>query len=184
MYSTLLDDPDYTRSSDELLTFYSGDDDTDYPVRGPSQQQSRKRNCCGTVIYTPNTSRFKNNTHSRILQRFPFLIEMFYWIINYAFYRMTSITSQRIFAKTGIWSVAQTHGIAVLETEQFSAISFLFPIPERSVQQWFMHGHQDFLTVLNKCYALIHIPGTVGYVPTPSPFYHISSPFHPLLVHH
>jgi len=89
---------------------------------------------------------------------------MFYWIINYAFYRMTSITSQRIFAKTGIWNVAQSHGIAVLEAEQSSWISFLFPVAERSVQQWFMHGHQDFLTVLNKCYALIHIPGTVGFI--------------------
>jgi hypothetical protein len=25
-----------------------------------------------------------------------------------------------------------------------------------------MHGHQSALTALNKAYALIHIPGTVG----------------------
>ncbi|KAF2489341.1 hypothetical protein BU16DRAFT_622873 [Lophium mytilinum] len=160
---TRLEDPDSNRSSDELLPYYSTEDDEEeYP--STSKLAPKKRNCCGTIIYTPNTSRFKNNTHSRVLQRFPFLIEMFYWIINYAFYRMTSITSQRIFAKTGIWNVAQTHGIAVLEAEQFSWISFLFPVHERSVQQWFMHGHQDFLTVLNKCYALIHIPGTVGFI--------------------
>lgn len=119
------------------------------------------------VVQTPNTSRFKNTIQSRILQRFPFLIEMFYWVINYAFYRMTSITSQRIFAKTGIWNVAQAHGIAVLETEQEGWLSFLFPIQERTVQYWFMHGHQDALTVLNKAYALIHIPGTVGQVAWP-----------------
>jgi len=88
---------------------------------------------------------------------------MLYWVINYAFYRMTSITSQRIFAKTGIWNVAQSHGVAVLETEQDSWLRFLFPVQERTVQYWFMHGHQDALTVLNKAYALIHIPGTVGY---------------------
>jgi hypothetical protein len=116
--------------------------------------------CC--VVTTPNTSRFRNNVHSRVLQRFPFLIEMFYWIINYAFYRMTSVASAKLFAGRGIWDVAQEHGIAVLEAEEYGVLRFLFPVRERDVQQWFMHGHQDALTVLNKCYALIHIPGTVG----------------------
>jgi hypothetical protein len=75
---------------------------------------------------------------------------------------MTSITSQRIFGATNIWEVAQDHGIAVLEAEQFSRLSFLYPIKERNVQQWFINGHQDALTFLNRTYALIHIPGTVG----------------------
>ena len=76
---------------------------------------------------------------------------------------MTAITSQRLFAKTGIWEVSQDHGIQVLEIEQFAPmIRWLFPIRERNVQQWFMNGHQDALTVLNRVYALIHIPGTVG----------------------
>ena len=88
---------------------------------------------------------------------------MFYWVINYAFYRMTAVVSQRIFAKTGIWEVSQSHGIQVLEIEQFAPlVHWLFPIRERNVQQWFMNGHQDALTVLNRVYALIHIPGTVG----------------------
>lgn len=87
---------------------------------------------------------------------------MFYWIINYVFYRMTSILSQKLFAETGIWDVAQDHGIAVLEAEEYGWLSFLFWIRERDVQQWFMHGHQDALSVLNRAYALIHIPGTVG----------------------
>ena len=161
-YNSLLDSPESSLSSDELLAYNSNDDDDLDDYLATSEDPPKQRNCCGTVIHTPNSSRFKNNIHSRILRRFPFLIEMFYWIINYAFYRMTSITSQRIFAKTGIWNVAQSHGIAVLEMEQFGWINFLFPVPERDVQQWFMHGHQDFLTVLNKAYALIHIPGTVG----------------------
>lgn len=32
------------------------------------------------------------------------------------------------------------------------------------MQRWFTHGHQTFLTVLNRSYALIHIPGTVGFI--------------------
>lgn len=88
---------------------------------------------------------------------------MFYWVINYLFYRMTSVASQALLPGKRIWDVAQGHGIAVLETEQHSILRFLLPVHERDVQQWFMHGHQTALTTLNKAYALIHIPGTVGY---------------------
>lgn len=86
---------------------------------------------------------------------------MFYWIITYLFYRLTKVLSQKIFSES-IWKVAEDHGLAVLQFEQFSWLSFLFPLKEHDVQQWFMHGHQTALTVLNRAYALIHIPGTVG----------------------
>jgi hypothetical protein len=160
--SGYLDSPTSNDSSDRLLS-YDSDVDGEYEgFAGTTKYPPKNRNCCGTVIPMPNTSRFRNNIHSRMLQRYPFLIEMFYWVINYAFYRFTSVASQRIFAKTGIWNVAQDHGLAVLEAEEYSFLSFLFPIRERNVQQWFMRDHQDALTVLNKAYALIHIPGTVG----------------------
>lgn len=150
-------------SSDQLLAYDSEDTDSGFEESTSTKRYpSKKRNCCGRLIRTPNTSRFRNNLHSRILQRFPFLVEMFYWIINYAFYRFTSIASQALFAGKGIWNVAQAHGISVLTGEESGPLSFLFPIREREVQQWFMHGHQTALTTLNKAYALIHIPGTVG----------------------
>jgi hypothetical protein len=161
--SSYLDSSLSARSSAELLGYDSENEDDEHNPTTTQHNPPKRRTCCGVFpIRTPNSSRFKNYICSRILQRFPFLIEMFYWVINYAFYRMTSVLSQRIFIKTGIWNVAQDHGIAVLEFEQFSGLNFLFPWRERDVQQWFMHGHQDTLTVLNKAYALIHIPGTVG----------------------
>ena len=126
-----------------------------------SKHQPKRRTCCGCAVYTPNTSRFSNHIHSRILQKFPFLIEMFYWIITYLFYRMTKVMSSMIFTKK-IIDIAQAHGLTVLEFEQYSIFSFLFPLKEVDVQQWFMNGHQDALTFLNRAYALIHIPGTVG----------------------
>ncbi|KAF1995457.1 hypothetical protein P154DRAFT_346405 [Amniculicola lignicola CBS 123094] len=159
-----LETADSNGSSDRLLDYDTNEAAAFEDIISTSRYPPKNRDCCGMVLPMPNTSRFRNNLHSRILQRFPFLIEMFYWIINYAFYRFTSIASQRIFAKTGIWNVAQDHGIAVLSAEQFSWLSFLFPIHERDVQQWFMRDHQDALTVLNKAYALIHIPGTVGFI--------------------
>ncbi|KAK8201385.1 hypothetical protein M8818_005896 [Zalaria obscura] len=166
---------DSARSSDELLAYDPENEDDAQEYTAATKQLPKERRICGVLVHTPNTSRFKNNIHSRILQRFPFLIEMFYWIINYAFYRMTSILSQRLFAATGIWAVAEAHGLAVLEAEQFGWLSVLFPIQEKDVQQWFMHGHQDALTVLNKVYALIHIPGTVGFIA----WYYALAPSHP-----
>lgn len=166
-YQGLLDeDLDSARSSDDLLTrdYMVTSDDASEDSMSTMKNPPKKRSCCGTVIYTPNSSRFADHFHSRIMQKFPFLMEMFYWIITYAFYRCTAITAQAIFSKTGIWEVAQDHGLAILEFEQFSWLSFFWPVREQEVQQWFMHGHQTFLTVLNRSYALIHIPGTVGFI--------------------
>lgn len=164
-YKSYLDTaPDSGRSSQELLRS-DGSNSDDLPESyTAARHPPKKRKIFGVTITTPNSSRFKDNIHSRVLSRFPFMIEMFYWVINYAFYRMTAVLSQRLFAKTGIWQVAESHGIAVLGFEQFGPLSFLFPIHERTIQLWFMDGHQTALTVLNKAYALIHIPGTVGYV--------------------
>jgi hypothetical protein len=160
-------DSDTQRSSDALLAYPDSDSDADYyynntPTTTTTKYPPKVRKWCCTKLVMPNTSRFRNNLHSRVLQRFPFLIEMFYWIINYAFYRLTAVLSARLFAGRGIWDVSQEHGIAVLAAEDHGFLGFLFPVKEQSVQQWFMHGHQDALTVLNKCYALVHIPGTVG----------------------
>lgn len=155
-------DTDSSSSSDDLLWYDPENDDDPQDPQSSSKHLPKRRRCLGFAVYTPNTSRFSDHIHSRILQKFPFLIEMFYWIITYLFYRMTKIVSQMIFDKT-IIDVAQAHGLSVLEFEQFSWASFLFPWKEHEVQQWFMHGHQTSLTVLNRAYALIHIPGTVGY---------------------
>ena len=160
--STYLALGDSARSSDELLDYDPENEDDAQEYHAATKGLPKQRYIMGLRISTPNTVRFKNNIHSRILQRFPFLVEMLYWVINYAFYRCTAIISQRLFAGRGIWNVAEAHGIAVLNFETSGPLSFLFSLAEVNVQQWFMHGHQDALTVLNKAYALIHIPGTVG----------------------
>ncbi|KAF2788916.1 hypothetical protein K505DRAFT_393678 [Melanomma pulvis-pyrius CBS 109.77] len=162
-FTSPFDSFDANNSSSRLIP-YDSDSDSENEHVSTSKFPPKLRKCFGFTIAMPNTSRFRNNLHSRILQRFPFLNEMLYWVINYIFYRMTAIASQSLFAESGIWNVAQEHGIAVLEAEQYGWLSFLFPVHERQWQQWFMHGHQDALTVLNKAYALIHIPGTVGFI--------------------
>lgn len=160
-HQSILDESISTTSADELLASSSDEDDDSEAAFSTLKHRPTRRRCCGLALYTPNTSQFSNHLHSRVLQKFPFLIEMFYWIITYLFYRMTKVISQKIFSES-IWQVAEDHGLAVLEFEQFSWLSFLFPWTEHYVQHWFMNGHQTALTILNRTYALIHIPGTVG----------------------
>lgn len=168
-------DADYARSSDELLAHDPENEDDAQDYTAATKHLPKERKILGFTVRTPNTYRFKNNLHSRVLQKFPFLVEMFYWIINYLFYRMTRVLSQKIFAARGIWPVSEAHGIAILEAEESGWLSFLFPIREHDVQQWFMNGHQDALSVLNRVYALIHIPGTVGFIA----WYYGIAPSHP-----
>ena len=156
-------DSDSSTSSDDLLMHDSDIEDELQQDITNTKYLPKRRNCFGLALYTPNTSRFANHFHSRILQKFPFLIEMFYWIITYLFYRLTKVFAEIIFTSS-IIDIAQAHGLAILDFEQFSWASFLFPWKEHDVQHWFMEGHQTALTILNRAYALIHIPGTVGFV--------------------
>jgi hypothetical protein len=78
IYKSALDGDDIACSSDELLDHdeYNEDDAQEYLTT--TKNFSRKRRLLGFTFRTPNTSRFKNNIRSRVLQRFPFLVEMFY----------------------------------------------------------------------------------------------------------
>ncbi|CUS07928.1 unnamed protein product [Tuber aestivum] len=151
----------------------SDDEDEDLTVLSTSKHPPKTRSCCGLAILTPNSSRFSNNWHSRIMYKFPFLMEMFYWIITYAIYRISHILSQELFSDD-IWDAAQANGLSVLNAEQYSLLRFFFPIKEIDVQKWFMDGHQELLSFLNKTYALIHIPGTVFFIA----WYYYSAPNH------
>jgi len=127
----------------------------------------------GALITTPNTSRFKRHFHSRILHKFPFLMEMFYWVLTYASYQISRFAAQALASKD-IWELAKANGLKVLWVEQFSFLRFLFPVEELEVQRWFMNDHETLLTVLNRVYALIHIPGSIFFLG----WYYYSSPSH------
>lgn len=149
--------------SDPIATYRS-----DYPTK--------TRRVFGIwTVRTPNSSRFARHFHSRILQKFPFLVEMFYWVLQFFFYRMTAhLASVYYGGKDNMWETAQNHGIALLELEAAmfgrNSLTGTAKWVEWSVQQWFLTGARAgdfrgiFLTILNRSYSLIHIPGTVGYV--------------------
>lgn len=161
-YLSILDRSPRDPSDDQGFDLDNDHDDSPY---NQEKQTSKTRSCCGLcTIHTPNSSRFRNHPHSRLFQKFPFLVEMFYWILNYLFYRMTSVLSNKLFAGIGIWQAAQNHALNILSLEHLSWLSFLFSIREVDLQQWFMRGHQDALTFLDRFYSLIHIPGSMAFI--------------------
>ncbi|POS75967.1 integral membrane protein [Diaporthe helianthi] len=149
---------------------------TDYP--------NKTRRVFGTwTVRTPNSSRFARHIHSRILQKFPFLVEMFYWVLQFFFYRLTANMAAAYYGGSdNLWEKAQNHGIALLELETAmfgrNSLTGTTRWIEWNVQQWFLTGARAgdfrgiFLTILNRSYSLIHIPGTVGFIA----FYYYVSP--------
>jgi len=136
--------------------------------------QPKQRSCCGVSFSTPNTSRNANYWHSRFIQKFPFLVEMFYWAINLVFYVGVKAASELIFATDGVWKSAENHAIAILDFEQKGPFRWLFPLREADVQMWFRTSHPDMLTILNRAYSLIHIPVTVTFLA----WYYYAAPTH------
>jgi hypothetical protein len=171
------DESDFSSSSDDAFDLDVDDDHPATPRLLPDPSAShppKKRRCCGTTVYTPNSSRYARYYHSRFIQKFPFLVEMFYWVVNLLAYVSVKGVSALIFSTDGVWNTAQNHGIAILWLEHESPFRFFFPLREVDVQHYLRHEHQGILTVLNRAYSLIHIPVTVSFLA----WYYYAAPTH------
>ncbi|KAH8813047.1 hypothetical protein F5884DRAFT_321646 [Xylogone sp. PMI_703] len=108
-------------------------------------------------VVTPNTRRFKSYMLSRLLEKFPFLVECWYWALIYWVYQLGR-------AATAVWIVegtvhaARKHALQVIAWEQKLNI-----FHELEVQRWFM-GHPFLMTWINRIYSFIHIPGSIAFL--------------------
>ncbi|KAI1344253.1 integral membrane protein [Xylariaceae sp. FL0016] len=169
---------DSERSSSDWDRSASPGRNVDYPPK--------KRRIFGRwIVQTPNSSKYARHFHSRILQKFPFLIEMFYWAIALVLYRGTILVTSKAFGGSqGLWDIAQRHGQSILNFEAgvsgMGSVTTNERYVEWRIQQWFLAGVENgdwrgtALTILNRVYALIHIPGTAGFIA----YYYATSPTH------
>ncbi|KAL2175476.1 PAP2 superfamily-domain-containing protein [Thermothelomyces heterothallicus CBS 202.75] len=108
-------------------------------------------------VTSPNTEIFRDRLLSRVLQRFPFLAEVWYWALIYWVYQLgrafTALTLQDSTVNT-----AREHGLQVVHAEQALGI-FIEP----AVQRWFLE-RSTLMRWTNKTYSFIHIPGTILYL--------------------
>ncbi|OOF93969.1 hypothetical protein ASPCADRAFT_209223 [Aspergillus carbonarius ITEM 5010] len=146
---------------------YSEGESDDQPRAQPNANPHppKHRKCLWYTVQTPNSSRFARHFHSRILQKFPFLVEMFYWVMNYLFYSCTKAIAQSLSpAGSDVVQLAQDHAIGLLNFEHHSFFSIFFPIEEVDLQAFFVNGHPGWMTFFNRIYSLVHIPGTVAFL--------------------
>ena len=114
---------------------------------------------------------------NRILQKYPFLVEMFYWALNYVAYQLSKVVASVLYGHVkghAVTELAQEHGISILNFEHNTIFSLFFAIKEVDVQRYFLENQLTFMTVLNQIYSLVHIPGTVAFIS----WYYYAAPNH------
>jgi hypothetical protein len=128
----------------------------------PREQPTRRRRKVEIfrfkrIVSTPNTMVFKDRFLSRVLQKFPFLTEAWYWFLIYWVYQVgRAITALTIVE--GTVTVARKHALQVIHLEQRLHIFWEVPF-----QKWFL-GHPVLLHWINRIYSFIHIPGTIFFL--------------------
>ncbi|KAJ9626852.1 hypothetical protein H2204_009868 [Knufia peltigerae] len=109
------------------------------------------------VLQTPNTAVFRNRLLSRLLHKFPFLVEAWYWALIYWVYQLgrafTAVT-----VVEGTVHVARRHALQVIAWEQRLHIFWEIPI-----QKFFMSFPRLMMSI-NWLYSFIHIPGTIAFL--------------------
>ncbi|KAJ5982714.1 hypothetical protein N7451_012814 [Penicillium sp. IBT 35674x] len=151
--------------SHATIRYSRGERPTGGTLNTPNNGFLERNTVFGFQIRMADSTQWAHHIHSRLLWKFPFLVEMFYWIVNYLFYSVTRAVSQTLLpANVGIVEVAQKHGEDILNFEHASTFSFLFPIQESAFQSYFMANHPFLMTFFNRIYSIVHIPGTVLFL--------------------
>ncbi|KAK1996782.1 integral membrane protein [Colletotrichum falcatum] len=117
------------------------------------------------LVTTPNTRVYKDRLLSRVLRKFPFLVEAWYWALLYWVYQLgrafTALTLNE-----GTVDVARRHALQLVHLEQRLRVFVEVP-----VQQYFLQMPAA-LHWINRIYSFIHIPGTIFFLVV---LYHVTT---------
>ncbi|EIW71429.1 hypothetical protein TREMEDRAFT_37809 [Tremella mesenterica DSM 1558] len=109
------------------------------------------------TLRVPDNSRFRMNLGSRVLGMFPFLMEVWYWLLTYWTYQIAR-AMQALTMGPKTTELAEKHSKLILHAEKFLHIAV-----ERGLQRWVMK-HEILLFFFNKTYAMVHIPATIAFM--------------------
>ncbi|KAK2758631.1 hypothetical protein FQN54_003321 [Arachnomyces sp. PD_36] len=108
-------------------------------------------------VVSPNTVVFRDRLLSRLLRKFPFLAECWYWALVYWIYQLgrafTAVT-----LKDDTVDVAREHALQLIKLEEKLHIFWELPL-----QRYFLQ-HPVLLLWTNRLYSFIHIPGTIAFL--------------------
>ncbi|KAG6002196.1 hypothetical protein E4U21_003327 [Claviceps maximensis] len=125
----------------------------------PFTQRRRRINIFGyeRFVTSPNTLVFKDRFLSRVLRKFPFLVEAWYWALIYWLYQLgRAFTALTLVEETV--NVARRHALEVIHLEQRLHIFVEVPI-----QQFFLQ-YPTVMHWIDRLYSFIHIPGTIFFL--------------------
>lgn len=109
------------------------------------------------TLQTPNTAVFRNRFLSRVLRKFPFLAEAWYWALIYWVYQLGRAFTA-VSVVEGTVHVARKHALQLIEIEKRWHIFWEIPI-----QRFFM-SYPLLMRWINWLYSFIHIPGTIAFL--------------------
>ncbi|KAL9124062.1 MAG: hypothetical protein Q9217_006573 [Psora testacea] len=110
-----------------------------------------------TKVITPATRRYRGSFMSRIIYRFPFLIEAWYWFLIYWVYQIgRAVTALMI--NQGVVHVARDHAMQIISLERTLNI-----FQELQLQRAFLQ-HPALMAVVNAIYSYVHIPATILFL--------------------
>ncbi|KAL1963848.1 hypothetical protein VTN77DRAFT_7779 [Rasamsonia byssochlamydoides] len=108
-------------------------------------------------VLSPNTAAFRHRLLSRLLRRFPFLVECWYWALVYWTYQLgrafTAVT-----LKEDTVEAARKHALQLVQIERALGL-----FCELEIQHFFMR-HPQLMSWTNWVYSFIHIPGTIFFL--------------------
>ncbi|PYI25951.1 hypothetical protein BP00DRAFT_430780 [Aspergillus indologenus CBS 114.80] len=108
-------------------------------------------------VTSPDTTVFHDRLLSRLLRKFPFLVECWYWALVYWTYQLgrafTAVT-----LKDDTVDVARKHALRLIQIEEALGLFW-----EVSIQKYFLR-HPTLMTWTNWIYSFIHIPGTIAFL--------------------
>lgn len=132
------------------------------PTLSPHEQPTLRRRKLQVfgykkIVTTPNTLVFKDRVLSRVLQKFPFLAEAWYWALIYWVYQLGRAFTALTLVE-GTVHVARKHALQLIHLEQRLHIFWELPF-----QKWFLE-RPTLLHWINRVYSFIHIPGTILFL--------------------
>ncbi|OQD69361.1 hypothetical protein PENPOL_c002G01962 [Penicillium polonicum] len=108
-------------------------------------------------VSSPNTIVFQDRLLSRLLRKFPFLVECWYWALVYWTYQLgrafTAVT-----LKDDAVDVARRHALQLIVIEENLGIFWETLIQRRFLRQPLV------MPWINWIYSFIHIPGTIAFL--------------------
>ncbi|OAP65772.1 hypothetical protein AYL99_01744 [Fonsecaea erecta] len=157
----LVDDVDHEMGLGFRETLGSGDSPSTPSPNAARQGQWRHRELSllglKTTVQTPDTAVFRNRMSSKVLLRFPFLIEIVYWALIYGVYQFGRGQLAIRFVDQTV-DIACHHALAVIKLEQQLHIFWELPI-----QKFFLQYPQA-MWLINRVYSFVHLPATITFL--------------------